>query len=148
MKDCSCSYVSIYLPYGISTCRAARLKGSCTQIRVSLAPPSDGPEYPHRRRSPAKCLKCADMNASDPSSGPMIPPAARSIREYLAQLQAALQGEDAAVIHEALSAAEEHLRLEIKARADMPEDDLLELISCTYGAPEEVAAAYRLAAAS
>jgi hypothetical protein len=77
----------------------------------------------------------------------MNAPAARSIREYLTQLRSALDGEVAAVIQEALEAAKEHLRSEMLARPDMAEDDVLELISSTYGAPEDVAAIYRVTAA-
>jgi hypothetical protein len=74
-------------------------------------------------------------------------PAARSISEYLTQLQAALEGEAAAVIQEALEAAKEHLRSELLAHPGLPECDVLELISCTYGAPDDVAAIYRVTTA-
>ena len=69
--------------------------------------------------------------------------AARSIDEYLRQLRLALVGADAALIQDALEAAEDYLRAEVAARADTPEGDVLELISSTYGAPEDVAAVYR-----
>jgi len=69
--------------------------------------------------------------------------APRSIDEYLRQLRAALAGEDAALIQDALYDAEEYLRAEVAAHADKSEADVLELIASTYGAPEEVAAAYR-----
>src|SRR6201997_1853394 len=69
--------------------------------------------------------------------------APRSIDEYLKQLRAALAGEDAALIQDALYDAEEYLRAEVAAHADKSEADVLELIASTYGAPEEVAAAYR-----
>jgi hypothetical protein len=69
--------------------------------------------------------------------------AARSIPEYLEQLAAALDGEDAAVIQEALQTAEEFLRTELTAVGGRSEGDVLELIACTYGAPEDVAAVYR-----
>jgi hypothetical protein len=39
--------------------------------------------------------------------------------------------------------AEEYLRAEVAAHPDKSEADVLELIASTYGAPEEVAAAYR-----
>jgi len=69
--------------------------------------------------------------------------APRSIDEYLKQLRSALAGEDAALIQDALYDAEEYLRAEVAAHPDRSEADVLELISSTYGAPEEVAAAYR-----
>ncbi|HEX8781981.1 MAG TPA: sensor domain-containing protein [Steroidobacteraceae bacterium] len=69
--------------------------------------------------------------------------APRSIDEYLKQLRSALAGEDAALAQDALYDAEEYLRAEVAAHPDRSEADVLELISSTYGAPEEVAAAYR-----
>jgi uncharacterized membrane protein len=69
--------------------------------------------------------------------------APRSIDEYLKQLRSALDGEDTALIQDALYDAEEYLRAEVAAHPDRSEADVLELISSTYGAPEEVAAAYR-----
>jgi uncharacterized membrane protein len=69
--------------------------------------------------------------------------APRSIDEYLKQLRTALAGEDAALIQDALYDAEEYLRAEVAAHPGKSEPDVLELISSTYGAPEEVAAAYR-----
>ena len=69
--------------------------------------------------------------------------APRSIDEYLKQLRRALEGEDPALIQDALYDAEEYLRAEVAAHADKSEADVLELIASTYGAPEEVAAAYR-----
>lgn len=70
-------------------------------------------------------------------------PAARSIAEYLKQLREALAGEDPALIQDALYDAEEYLRAEIAAHPDKSEADVLELIASTYGAPDEVATAYR-----
>jgi uncharacterized membrane protein len=69
--------------------------------------------------------------------------APRSIDEYLKQLRSALEGEDPALIQDALYDAEEYLRAEVAAHPQKSEADVLELISSTYGAPEEVAAAYR-----
>ena len=69
--------------------------------------------------------------------------APRSIDEYLRQLRGALAGEDAALIQDALYDAEEYLRAEVAAHPERSEADVLELIASTYGAPEEVAAAYR-----
>src|SRR4029077_14711664 len=74
---------------------------------------------------------------------PMSANAPRSIDEYLKQLRRALAGQDAALIQDALYDAEEYLRAEVAAHPDKSEADVLELIASTYGAPEEVAAAYR-----
>jgi hypothetical protein len=69
--------------------------------------------------------------------------APRSIDDYLKQLRAALGGDDPALTQDALYDAEEYLRAEVAAHPDKSEADVLELIASTYGAPEEVAAAYR-----
>ncbi len=69
--------------------------------------------------------------------------APRSTDEYLKQLREALQGEDPALVQDALYDAEEYLRAEVAAHPGKSEADVLELIATTYGAPEEVAAAYR-----
>jgi uncharacterized membrane protein len=69
--------------------------------------------------------------------------APRSIDEYLKQLRAALAGEDPALVQDALYDAEEYLRAEVAAHPDKSEADVLELIASTYGAPDEVAGAYR-----
>jgi uncharacterized membrane protein len=69
--------------------------------------------------------------------------APRSIDEYLRQLRAALEGEDPSLIQDALYDAEEYLRAEVAAHPGKSEADVLELIASTYGAPDEVAAAYR-----
>ena len=69
--------------------------------------------------------------------------APRSIDEYLRQLRAVLQGADPALIQDALYDAEEYLRAECASHPEKSEADVLELIASTYGAPEEVAAAYR-----
>jgi hypothetical protein len=69
--------------------------------------------------------------------------APRSIEQYLASLRAALAGEDPALVQDALYDAEEYLRAEVAANPGRSEADTLELISSTYGAPEEVAEAYR-----
>ena len=67
----------------------------------------------------------------------------RSIVGYLLALRAALAGADPALIQDALYDAEEHLRAEAAANPGKPEPELLEHVARTYGAPEEVAAAYR-----
>ena len=73
------------------------------------------------------------MNSSSP----------RSIDDYLHTLRAALAGADPALIQDALYDAEEHLRAEAAANPRMPEAELLEQVARTYGAPDEVASAYR-----
>ena len=73
----------------------------------------------------------------------MTRPAPRSINDYLAQLRDALSGEDPALVQDALYDAEEYLRAELAAHAGKSEADVLELIASTYGAPAEVAEAYR-----
>lgn len=73
------------------------------------------------------------MNSSSP----------RHIDDYLHALQAALAGADPALIQDALYDAEEHLRAEAAANPSMSEAELLEQIARTYGAPDEVASAYR-----
>ena len=62
--------------------------------------------------------------------------APRSIDEYLRQLRSALDGEDAALIQDALYDSEEYLRAELAAHPQKSEADVLELIASTYGAPE------------
>jgi uncharacterized membrane protein len=69
--------------------------------------------------------------------------APRSIDQYLRQLREELAGADAALIQDALYDAEEYLRAEVAAHPDKSESDVLELIASTYGAPDEVADAYR-----
>lgn len=73
----------------------------------------------------------------------MTRPAPRSIDQYLEQLHDALKGEDPALVQDALYDAEEYLRAEVAQHPDKSEADVLELISSTYGAPDEVAEAYR-----
>jgi len=72
----------------------------------------------------------------------MTPAAPRSIDAYLKQLRAALAGQDPALVQDAAYDAEEYLRAEVASHPDKSEADVLELIASTYGAPEEVAAAY------
>ncbi|MGH8113452.1 MAG: sensor domain-containing protein [Rhodanobacteraceae bacterium] len=67
----------------------------------------------------------------------------QTIKEYLAQLRAALAGADPAMIQDALYDAEEHLRSELAENPGMSEAELLAKISTSYGAPDEVAEIYR-----
>jgi uncharacterized membrane protein len=69
--------------------------------------------------------------------------APRSIDQYLRQLREELVGADTALIQDALYDSEEYLRAEVAAHPDKSESDVLELIASTYGAPDEVASAYR-----
>jgi len=73
----------------------------------------------------------------------MTRPAPRSIDQYLAALRDALKGEDPALVQDALYDAEEYLRAEVAQNPSKTEADVLELIASTYGAPDEVAEAYR-----
>ncbi|MBU6470193.1 MAG: sensor domain-containing protein [Gammaproteobacteria bacterium] len=67
----------------------------------------------------------------------------RSIQDYLEQLRAALSGADPALIQDALYDAEEYLRGELHGHPDQSEEQILAAIATSYGAPEEVADAYR-----
>src|SRR5262245_46340254 len=73
----------------------------------------------------------------------MSRPAPRSIKEYLTALRAALEGQDPALIQDALYDAQEYLQAEMAANPGIPEAEVLERVARTYGRPEEVAAAYR-----
>ncbi len=72
---------------------------------------------------------------------------ANSIDAYLAHLRSALAGSDPALIQDALSDSEEHLRSALDiALAETPglvEEEALPALLQKYGAPDEVAAAYR-----
>jgi hypothetical protein len=70
-------------------------------------------------------------------------PMPRSINEYLAQLRRELEGADRAMIQDALSDAEEHLRAECAARPGDSEEAVLHAIAGSYGSPADVATAYR-----
>jgi uncharacterized membrane protein len=67
----------------------------------------------------------------------------RTVEQYLDSLRSALQGADRALIQDALYDAEEHLRAELAQRPGDNEGDVLGSIVTSYGAPEEVADAYR-----
>ncbi|MGH8216208.1 MAG: sensor domain-containing protein, partial [Rhodanobacteraceae bacterium] len=67
----------------------------------------------------------------------------QTIKQYLAQLRAALAGADPAMIQDALYDAEEHLRSELAENPGMSEAELLAKIATSYGAPDEVAEIYR-----
>ncbi len=73
----------------------------------------------------------------------MSKPVPRSIQEYLDQLRAELAGADPALIQDALYDAEEYLRGEMHQHPDKTEEQILAAVATTYGAPEEVAEAYR-----
>lgn len=73
----------------------------------------------------------------------MNPSPPHSLDDYLHALRLALAGADPALIQDALYDAEDHLRAEAAANPGQSEMELLEHIARTYGAPDEVAAAYR-----
>lgn len=69
------------------------------------------------------------------------------IEKYLSELRKALSGSDRATVQDALSDAEEHLRTALnsatEANPGIPEAEALADIVTKYGAPGEVAAAYK-----
>jgi uncharacterized membrane protein len=67
----------------------------------------------------------------------------RTVEQYLDALRAALKGADPALVQDALYDAEEHLRAELAAHSGDAEGDVLARIVHSYGAPDEVADAYR-----
>jgi uncharacterized membrane protein len=67
----------------------------------------------------------------------------RTVGEYLELLRAELQGADPALIQDALYDAEEHLRAELAQDPGAAEEAKLGRIVASYGAPAEVADAYR-----
>ena len=67
----------------------------------------------------------------------------RTVEQYLDALRAALKGADPALVQDASYDAEEHLRAELAAHAGDAEGDVLARIVQSYGAPDEVADAYR-----
>ena len=73
----------------------------------------------------------------------MTTSAPRSVAQYLDQLRREMAQDDPALLQDALYDAEEYLRAEVAQHPDSSEADVLEAIASTYGAPGEVAAAYR-----
>jgi len=67
----------------------------------------------------------------------------RTVEQYLDALRQALRGADPALVQDALYDAEEHLRAELAQHPGDTEGDILARIVTSYGAPEEVADAYR-----
>jgi len=67
----------------------------------------------------------------------------RTVEDYLDLLRTELQGADRALVQDALYDAEEHLRAELAQHPDITEETMLGRIVATYGAPAEVADAYR-----
>ena len=67
----------------------------------------------------------------------------RTVEQYLDALRAALKGADPALVQDALYDAEEHLRAELAQHPADVESDVLARIVSSYGAPDEVADAYR-----
>ena len=68
---------------------------------------------------------------------------AKTIDEYLEQLQAALSNADRAMAQDALYDAEEYLRSELAEHPEWDEATMLANVATSYGAPEEVADIYR-----
>jgi uncharacterized membrane protein len=73
----------------------------------------------------------------------MTTDAPRTVEQYLARLRDALHGADPALIQDALYDAEEHLRAELAQHPGDGEAEVLARIVTSYGAPDEVADAYR-----
>ncbi len=67
----------------------------------------------------------------------------RTVEQYLDALRTALKSADPALVQDALYDAEEHLRAELAQRSGDAEGDVLARIVASYGAPDEVADAYR-----
>lgn len=67
----------------------------------------------------------------------------RTVEQYLDALRAALKGADPALVQDALFDAEEHLRAELAQHPGDAEGEVLARIVSSYGAPDEVADAYR-----
>jgi uncharacterized membrane protein len=67
----------------------------------------------------------------------------RTVEQYLDALRTALRDADPALVQDALFDAEEHLRAELAQHPGDAEGDVLGRIVASYGAPEEVADAYR-----
>ncbi|MGG6375482.1 DUF1700 domain-containing protein, partial [Stenotrophomonas muris] len=78
---------------------------------------------------------------NDPSlAGSALP---TTIPQYLAQLRAALEGADPAMVQDALYDAEEYLRSELAAQPGRSETEVIADVAGSYGAPDEVAEIYR-----
>ncbi|MCE3284818.1 MAG: hypothetical protein K0R70_1074 [Steroidobacteraceae bacterium] len=67
----------------------------------------------------------------------------RTVEQYLDLLRTELQGADRALVQDALYDAEEHLRAELAQNPGETEETMLGRIVASYGAPAEVADAYR-----
>ena len=67
----------------------------------------------------------------------------RTVEQSLARLRECLRGADPALVQDALYDAEEHLRAELAQYPGDGEPEVLARIVASYGAPEEVADAYR-----
>lgn len=71
----------------------------------------------------------------------------KNIEEYLEKLKKELRGSDPALIQDALSDAEEHLRTALEESVDsmsgISEEEALQPLVERYGAPAEVASAYK-----
>jgi uncharacterized membrane protein len=67
----------------------------------------------------------------------------KTVKSYLAELKRALKDEPRAVIQDALTDAEEHLRMALSQSPSKPEAEIVAEVAATYGTPEETAEEYR-----
>jgi uncharacterized membrane protein len=67
----------------------------------------------------------------------------KTVKSYLAELKRALKDEPRAVIQDALTDAEEHLRVALSQNPSKPEAEIVAEVAATYGTPEETAEEYR-----
>lgn len=72
-----------------------------------------------------------------------MPTVPKTIKEYLAQLNAALADADPALKQDAQYDAEEYLRSELAEHPEWDEATMLAHVATSYGAPDEVADIYR-----
>jgi uncharacterized membrane protein len=69
--------------------------------------------------------------------------APKTVKSYLAELQRALKDQPRAVIRDAITDAEEHLRMALAQNPSKPEAEIVAEVAETYGTPEETAEEYR-----
>lgn len=71
----------------------------------------------------------------------------KSVEEYLDLLKTELKETDAATVQDALADAEEHLRAALanlrEKQPELPEEEALDQVVEQYGAPDEIASAYK-----
>ena len=84
------------------------------------------------------CWRGTAMNDPSRQAAPCRPPSRNT-----AQLRAALEGADPAMVQDALYDAEEYLRSELAAQPGRSEAEVIADVAGSYGAPDEVAEIYR-----